>query len=270
MDETDSDLPASVELLWGLRDRSRRGGPKPTLSLDRIVSAAIELADAGGLAAVSMSRLADKLGFTTMSLYRYIASKEELLLLMVDASIGPLPQIDVSGGWRERAEAWSRELLVFYRTHPWILEVPISGLPAGPRQLLWFDRGLAALEDTRLTEAEKASSVLLLAMYSRTQAALGTDLVRAAQLAKEAGGEPRPWSQVLTRLIDPERYPAVSRAVGAGVFDAPGGEEDIDDEFDFGLQRVLDGIEALDKSRRPPEHTPPPESSADSPGYPSG
>jgi AcrR family transcriptional regulator len=270
MDETDSDLPASVELLWGLRDRSRRGGPKPTLSLDRIVSAAIELADAGGLAAVSMSRLADKLGFTTMSLYRYIASKEELVLLMVDASIGPLPQIDASGGWRERAEAWSRELLAFYRTHAWILEVPISGLPAGPRQLLWFDRGLAALEDTRLTEGEKASSVLLLAMYSRTQAALGTDLVRAAQLAKEAGGEPRPWSQVLTRLIDPERYPAVSRAVRAGVFDAPGGEEDIDDEFDFGLQRVLDGIEALDKSRRPPEHSPPPKFSADSPGYPSG
>jgi hypothetical protein len=75
---------------------------------------------------------------------------------------------------------------------------------------------------------------------------------------------------VLTRLIDPDRYPAVARAVGAGVFDAPAGEEDIDDEFDFGLQRVLDGIEALDKSRRPPEHTPPPESSADSPGYPSG
>jgi AcrR family transcriptional regulator len=142
MDETGSDLPASVELLWGLRDRSRRGGPKPALSLDRIVSAAIELADAGGLAAVSMSRLADKLGFTTMSLYRYIASKEELLLLMIDASIGPPPQVDGSAGWRERAEAWSRELLVFYRTHPWILEVPISGLPAGPRQLLWFDRGL--------------------------------------------------------------------------------------------------------------------------------
>jgi hypothetical protein len=45
----------------------------------------------------------------------------------------------------ERAEAWLRELLLFYRCHPWILEVPIGGLPAGPRRLLWFDRGRAAL-----------------------------------------------------------------------------------------------------------------------------
>ena len=140
MDETDSDLPASVELLWGLRDRSRRGGPKPTLSLDRIVSAAIELADAGGLAAVSMSRLADKLGFTTMSLYRYIASKEAAT---ADGRRlhRAAPTDRRVRGWRERAEAWSRELLVF-TGHTRILEVPISGLPAGPRQLLWFDRGL--------------------------------------------------------------------------------------------------------------------------------
>ena len=251
MEEIASELPASVELLWGLRDRSRRGGPKPTLSLERIVSAAIELADAGGLVAVSMGRLAEKLGFTTMSLYRYVASKEELLLLMIDASIGPPPEMDPSAGWRERAEAWSRELLAFYQRHPWILEVPISGLPAGPRQLLWFDRGLAALENTRLTEAEKTSSVLLLAVYTRAQAALGTDLSRAAQLAHEAGGEPRSWSQMLTRLIDPERYPAVSRAVSAGTFDDAAGDTDADDEFDFGLQRVLDGIEVLDTSRYP-------------------
>lgn len=250
MTETGNELPASVELLWGLRDRSRRGGPKPALSLERIVAAAIELADAGGLAAVSMSRLAEKLGFTTMSLYRYVASKDELLLLMTDASIGPPPQIDPSAGWRERAEAWSRELLLFYRRRPWILEVPISGLPAGPRQLLWFDRGLAALENTRLTEDEKTGSVLLLSMYSRAHAALAIDLARAAQLAEEAGGEPRSWSQVLTRLIDPQRYPAVSRAVSAGVFDAVD-EGEADDEFDFGLQRVLDGIEALDRSRHP-------------------
>jgi AcrR family transcriptional regulator len=185
-----------------------------------IVAAAIELADAGGLAAVSMSRLAERPGFTTMSLYRYVASKDELPLLMIDASIGPPPEIDPSAGWREGAEAWSRELLLFYRRRPRILEVPISGLPAGGRQLLWFDRGLAALENTRLTEDEKTGSVLLLSMCSRAHAALAIDLARAAQLAEEAGGEPRSWSQVLTKLIDPQRYPAVSRAVSAGVFDA--------------------------------------------------
>jgi AcrR family transcriptional regulator len=250
MDETASGLPPSVELLWGLRDRSRRGGPKPALSLERIVSTAIEMADAGGLSAVSMSRLAKKLGFTTMSLYRYVASKEELLLLMIDSSIGPPPAADPSAGWRERAEAWSRELLAFYRQHPWILEVPISGLPAGPRQLLWFDRGLAALEDTGLTEDEKISSILLLAVYTRSQAGLAVDLVRAAELAKDAGSEPRSWSEVLTRLVDPQNYPAISRAVAAGVFEYAG-DEDPGAEFDFGLQRLMDGIETFHKSRNP-------------------
>ena len=250
MDDTGSGLPASVELLWGLRDRSRRGGPKPALSLERIVSAAIEMADASGLSAVSMSRLANKLGFTTMSLYRYVASKEELLLLMIDSSIGPPPATDPSAGWRERAETWSRELLAFYQQHPWILEVPISALPAGPRQLHWFDRGLAALEDTRLTEDEKTGSVLLLAMYTRAHATLGIDLIRAAELAKDAGGEPRSWSQLLTKLVDPQSYPAISRAIAAGVFEDQA-DENPGAEFDFGLQRVLDGIETFHKFGTP-------------------
>jgi AcrR family transcriptional regulator len=248
MEDTDSGLPPSVELLWGLRDRTRRGGPKPALNLQRIVSAAIQLADAGGLAAVSMSRLADKLGFTTMSLYRYVASKEELLLLMIDAAIGPPPATNPSAGWRKRAEAWCWALVAFYRQHPWILEVPISGLPAGPQQLLWFDRGLAALEDTLLTEDEKTGSVLLLAAYTRALAGLGSDAARAAQLAEDAGSQPPSWTQVLTRLVDPDRHPAVSRAVTAGVF-SNAREVNPNDDFDFGLQRVLDGIEVLVQSR---------------------
>jgi AcrR family transcriptional regulator len=252
MDETGSGLPPAVELLWGLRDRPRRGGPKPALTLDRIVAAAVELADTGGLPALSMSRLAEKLGFTTMSLYRYVASKEELLLLALDAAIGPPPDLDPADGWRVRTERWARALLQFYRRHLWTLDVPISGLPAGPNQLLWFDRGLAALEETRMTEAEKTSSVLLVATYARNQAQLAADLVRAGRLAAEAGTAPQSWTQVLTRLIDPDRFPALSRVVAAGVFDDDGGAEGYpDDEFDFGLQRVLDGIEALDRSRQP-------------------
>ena len=256
MDDGGSALPPVVRLLWGLRDGGRRGGPKPVLSLDRIVAAAVELADTDGLAALSMARLAEKLGFTTMSLYRYVGSKAELLVLALDAAIGAPPaQADADGDWRSRAEGWARALVGFYRTHPWTLDLPISGLPAGPNQLLWFDRGLAALAGTTLAEQEKASSVLLLANFVRSQARLSADLLGAAAAAVESGGDPQPWLTVVTRLADPERYPAVTRAVAAGVFDDPGGgaEADLDfpeDEFRFGLHRILDGLAVLDRSRR--------------------
>src|SRR5918993_882053 len=178
MDDGGSALPPVVRLLWGLRDGGRRGGPKPVLSLDRIVAAAVELADTDGLAALSMARLAEKLGFTTMSLYRYVGSKAELLVLALDAAIGAPPaQADADGDWRSRAEGGARALVGFYRTHPWTLDLPISGLPAGPNQLLWFDRGLAALAGTTLAEQEKASSVLLLANFVRSQARLSADLL---------------------------------------------------------------------------------------------
>ena len=90
-------------------------------------------------------------------------------------------------------------------------------------------------------------------MYARNQAQLTADLVRAERLAAEAGSAPQPWAQVLTRLIDPDRFPALSKVVAAGVFDddAAAGEEFAEDEFDFGLHRILDGIDALDRSRAP-------------------
>ena len=163
-----SDLPPSVSLLWGLQEKGRRGGPKPALSLERIVAAAVELADEGGVAALSMARLAEKLGFTTMSLYRYVSSKDDLMLLALDAAIG-LPAYVPAGSWKDQVRQWSQELTLFYRAHPWVLDVAISGLPAGPNQLAWFDRGLGALSTTTLDPGEKASSVLLLATFVRTQ-----------------------------------------------------------------------------------------------------
>jgi AcrR family transcriptional regulator len=140
MTDTESGLPPVIEALWGLRGPSRRGGPKPALSLERIVAAAVELADAGGLAALSMGRLAEKLGFTTMSLYRYVASKDDLLVLLLDAA-WELPPEPPSGEWREQCTVWARALRDSYRAHPWALELPVSGLPAGPNQLTWFDPG---------------------------------------------------------------------------------------------------------------------------------
>ena len=164
---TESAIPPLLEQLWGLRGPGRRGGPKPALSVERIVAAAIELADAGGLAALSMGRLAEKLGFTTMSLYRHVAGKDDLLVLLLDAGIGLPPDGPATVGWRAGCQQWAWTLLEIYRRHPWAVELPISALPAGPNQLAWFERGLAALAETRLDLRERASSVLLMAMYVR-------------------------------------------------------------------------------------------------------
>ena len=241
MADTDPGMPPVLEQLWGLRGPGRRGGPRPALSLDRIVAAAVELADAGGLAALSMGRLAEKLGFTTMSLYRYVASKDDLLVLMLDAALEPpeLPEAD----WRKQCAGWALALQDCYRRHPWALELPVSGLPAGPNQLTWLDRGLRALAGLELAPAEKASTVLLLSTYVRAQTQLMRDLTRAGAAA--AGPD---WAAVVTRLADPARYPEVSALVRAGVFEDDPDDFD-DEEFDFGLGRVLDGIEALHRAR---------------------
>ncbi len=247
MSDTESGLPPVIEQLWGLRGPARRGGPKPALSLERIVAAAVELADAGGLAALSMARLAEKLGFTTMSLYRYVASKDDLLVLVLDATLGLPPQMP-DGEWREQCAAWALALRDLYRAHSWALELPISGLPAGPNQLVWFDRGLRALAGLRLAPGEKASSVLLLSTYVRAQTQLVLDLTRTAAAARTADTPPADWATVVTRLADPSRYPEVAAVVAAGTFED--GQDDLgEDEFDFGLQRVLDGIDVLHRSR---------------------
>src|SRR5688572_30415165 len=103
----DSGLPPALAAVWGLRERPRRG-PKPGLTLDAIVDAAVALADADGLGAVSMSRVAEKLGFTTMSLYRHVSSKDELLMLMMEAAIGaPTPSADPAPNWRAAMETFA-------------------------------------------------------------------------------------------------------------------------------------------------------------------
>ena len=102
-----STLPPGLDLLWGRRESGRRG-PKPLLSIDAIVTAAVRLADAEGLEAVSMARVAKELGFTTMSLYRYVTNKDELLQLMWNASVQGAEDLVLAGStWRERLREWA-------------------------------------------------------------------------------------------------------------------------------------------------------------------
>jgi len=244
-------LPASIEAAWGVRGRPARG-PRPALSLDRIVAAAVKVAAADGMGAVSMSRIAAELGVSTMSLYRYVAAKDELLALMVDAAFDPPPPRPAPGeGWREGLERWARAELAAYRRNPWVLRIPVKGPPTAPNQVAWLERGLACLAGTGLREDEKLSVILLLTGFDRNQAALEADI--AAAMAAGEGQPMTSYGRTLARLIDPERFPALHAAIAAGVLDAPEGEveeDDMDSEFSFGLERVLDGIEALIEKRR--------------------
>ena len=125
------ELPASLAAAWGLRERPGKG-PKRGLSLDQIVRAGIKVATADGLAALSMSRVAAELGVGTMSLYRYVASKGELLDLMVDTGLGPPPAADPGAPWRDGLAHWAWTQLGVFRDHLWAVQVPISGPPATP------------------------------------------------------------------------------------------------------------------------------------------
>jgi AcrR family transcriptional regulator len=234
----DSVLPASLRRLWGL-DRERAGSTR-RLSLDRVVAAAIELADTEGLPALSMARLADRLGSKPMSLYRHVDSKDDLLAFMTDAaSRQPGPPEQIAPDWRTGLRRWANELMAIYRRHPWILHLPITGPPLEPGQLAWLESGLRAQQDTALTPAEKLLVVLALLGYIRGQAALYIGLAQAAPASKLSYGA------ALDQLVDENSFPALTELLQAGVFDADPASGEPDESFMFGLELLLDGVQAL-------------------------
>jgi len=241
-------IPGSVAAAWGVRERPHKG-PRPALSLGRIVDAAVRVADAEGLDAVSMGRVAAELGTAPMSLYRHVSAKEELLTLMVDAAWGPVSDGPASDGpapgegWRAGLSRWTWALRAGARRHPWVVRIPLNGLPIMPNEVAWFENALACMTGTGLSEARKASVIMLLAGYVRTLATTEADIgaaIRASGLA------PSQWMaaypRMLAELADPARFPALARFIAAGVFEA---EDGPDDEFIFGLDRILDGVAVL-------------------------
>jgi AcrR family transcriptional regulator len=236
------ELPAPIARLWQPDTRTARE-PRLSLSLDRILEAAIELADSDGLDAVTMARVAKRLGFTTMSLYRHVDSKDELLVLMLNQVLTPPAALDEpSDGWRQALERWCWEMRLGLRRHPWVERVPVSGLMGTPSQLTWMDRGLGAMADTGLGEQEKAEILLLLNGYVYWEARLSADLAEAQREAAESAAEH--FGALLERVVTAARYPAIKRALDAGIFEDSLGD-DRDADFAFGLARVLDGVERL-------------------------
>ncbi|WP_426750293.1 TetR/AcrR family transcriptional regulator [Myxococcus sp. Y35] len=242
--KTDDELPRSLEVLWKRTERRPRGSTQ-ALSLDRIVAAAIEIADANGLHALSMARLAERLGCATMSLYRHVASKDDLLVFMLDAAPGKPPVIDVAiHGWRGGLERWARELRAVYFRHPWILQATMGRPPLEPGQLAWADCGLRTLADTGLSPDEKLAVIQLVLSYIRGDVQLrqGLTMTNAPSSSWDSRETQAWYGRTLARLIDAERFPALAELSAAGSFEPSDDDADGVADFDFGLARILDGV----------------------------
>jgi AcrR family transcriptional regulator len=241
-------LPASLRAAWGLRPAPARG-PRPALTLAGIVAAAVEVASAEGIEAVAMSRIAGELGVGTMSLYRYVEGKDELLALMMDAAFDTVPAPPGrSEGWRDALSRWARAQLAALRRHPWVVRIPVSGPPVSPNQVLWFERGLSCLDRTGLSGSEKLYVLLLVNGFVRNEALLALDIQAAARASgARAQDAMTSYGDLLGGLVDPARFPAVHALLESGVFNGP---DEPGVEFDFGLERILDGIAALVRKRQ--------------------
>ncbi|WP_456824938.1 TetR/AcrR family transcriptional regulator C-terminal domain-containing protein [Cellulomonas sp. P5_E12] len=244
------ELPPGIAVLWRTPVEGRPG-PRPSLTLEQIADAGIALADAEGIDAVSMARLAESLGFTTMSLYRYVSSKDEVLALMSDRAAGRPPVLgpDV-GGWRERLELILAIQQPILRAHPWLARTTTVLHAVGPGRLAWMEGMLSALEDTPLSERQKVGAIGLLATHALDQLRVTeelTDSRRTAAVGAADGADESPdLGALLGVLASPSAHPALLRAVDEGAFSfGPDDRADDGDSLDFGTVLILDGIERL-------------------------
>ncbi|TCO55810.1 TetR/AcrR family transcriptional regulator [Actinocrispum wychmicini] len=226
-------MSRSTELLWGSRIRAKPG-PRPALSLEQITTAAVAIADAEGLARLSMGAVAQRLGSGTASLYRYVPGKAELVDVMVDTVVGdPPPLDDIPGGWRPKLDRWARGSLAVFTRHPWALQVVTQRRVVGPRELAWFETALRVLAKTKLTQRDMVDVITTVNGYVRG----------AAPLVTGGGTAEGPFDADALRPFVTD-YPAVAAALDAGALD-PSAEQ----TFTVGLNLVLDGVDRLLRRR---------------------
>ncbi len=160
------DLSLSLKLLWHGKEPTSRG-PKPALTLERIVAVAVAIADRDGLGALSMRKVAAELEVGTMSLYRYVPGKAELLDLMLDHVNGPPEALERHRGkpWRSVLELVARGTWRMYLAHPWLLQVNQTRPILGPNALAGFDFAIAALDGLGLTGREKVATLITIDSY---------------------------------------------------------------------------------------------------------
>ena len=200
-------------------------------------------------------RKTSRLGFTPMSLYRYVSAKDDLLLLMQEEAVGlPSEDVRLADGWRAQLTQLYDEQVARYLGHPWVLDIPITGSPITPNSAAWMDAGLRALAETPLPHQERLSVMLLVTGLSRWAGMVFAGYARTQRETGVAAADITLREDALFRaLVTADAYPDLAEAIEAGVF------LDESDPFRFGLERALDGVAAYIAAAPHPKPEAPPE-----------
>ncbi|CAM3189268.1 TetR/AcrR family transcriptional regulator [Nocardioides dubius] len=236
-----------IDLLWRDHPDAPSGGargPRARISTGSVVEAAIRLADADGLGAVTIRRLAADLGVSTMSIYTHVNTRDDLLVLMADVAHGsaaPAPEggASPSADWREQVRLLAEANLDLLRRHPWLLEIADDRSALGPGTIAKYDHELAALAPLGLDDVATDAALTFVLDFVRASA-------RALRPQPHAGELAASWPQWGPRLAGylGDDFPLAQR-VGAAAGEAMGGVGEPSLAWSFGLARVLDGLAAL-------------------------
>jgi AcrR family transcriptional regulator len=213
------------------------------MSVERIVEAAIEIADESGLGSVSMAAVASRFGMTPMALYRYVTAKDDLVLLMQEYGIGAPPPIPDDVSWREGIQLWARANLECFLAHPWLLDVPVEGVPLTPNGLAWADAGVFALRDSGLHGGALLSALV----------AVNGEMRWIGELMRSRDGKPSVIDadnqSLFAQLITPDAYPWYHHAMF--------GDGPESDTFKFSMAMIIDGIAAAGRGEASTVEAPP-------------
>jgi DNA-binding transcriptional regulator YhcF (GntR family)/AcrR family transcriptional regulator len=234
--------PGALDSAPGHSPASSAGRGPAREILARIVAAAIEVADAEGLAGVSMRRVATEIGVATMTLYRHVADKDDLVVQMIDAVFGQwqLPA-DPPEGWRERLEIAAHTLWSMFGRHPWLAPaMSVTRPQPAPAAIPYTEWVLAALDGHGLDLATRLTAHITLFGYVRGTA-VNIELEAEAEATSGLGNDEWMDAQgpALRSIVASGNFPQLKQVFAADY------DFNLDALFEFGLQRLLDGLAVL-------------------------
>lgn len=231
-----SGIPKAVLLAWGAAPGTTKG-PKPRWSLDQILAAAVRLGDDDGIEAITMSGVAKALGSGIMSLYRYVESRDDLLVLSADYALGG-GGVPAEVAVQDRIRAWVGDLRQAYEQHPWLTAMAVGTEPLLPSYLRRLEIGLACLEPWGLSGTRAITILTMLWTYTRS------DVEQSRHLAEFVGDrQGAEVNELLATRLRALSGGAEHSRVLAALGEDPGLEPDVD-EFDAAVQLVIAGVRA--------------------------